>query len=51
MMKKVKTIQRPDIAGACVLTAAQLNKYRFSDRHTVLTPELLEKMAKNSKLS
>jgi hypothetical protein len=28
-----------------VLSALELNNYRFSGKHTVLTPELLEKMA------
>lgn len=30
---------------ARVLSALELNNYHFSDKHTVLTPEVLEKMA------
>lgn len=33
------------LESARVLSALELNNYRFSDKHTVLTPELLEKMA------
>lgn len=31
-----------------MLSALELNNYRFSGKHTVLTPELLEKMAASS---
>lgn len=44
-MKKVKTIQRPQLSGAHVMTAAEMNKFRLSDKHTVLTPELLARVA------
>lgn len=41
----IKPIHRPALDHARVLSALELNNYRFSDKHTVLTPELLEKMA------
>lgn len=41
----IKPIHRPSLDHARVLSALELNNYRFSDKHTVLTPELLEKMA------
>lgn len=44
-MKKVKTIQRPTLPGAQILSAAELNKYRLSDKHTILTPEILARAA------
>ena len=31
-----------------MLSALELNNYHFSGKHTVLTPELLEKMAASS---
>lgn len=47
-MKKVKTIQPPQLPDAHVMTAAEMNRYRLSDKHTVLTPELLAKAAGRS---
>lgn len=41
----MKRIHRPTLESARVLSALELNNYRFSGKHTVLTPELLEKMA------
>ena len=41
----MKRIHRPTLETARVLSALELNNYRFSGKHTVLTPELLEKMA------
>lgn len=41
----MKRIHRPTLETARVLSAMELNNYRFSGKHTVLTPELLEKMA------
>lgn len=41
----MKRIHRPTLETARVLSALELNNYHFSDKHTVLTPELLEKMA------
>lgn len=32
----------PEIPSARVLTPLELNKIRFSDKHTVLTPDILE---------
>lgn len=48
-MKKIKILQRPELPDAHVLSAAELNKYRLSDKHTVLTPELLAKMSTGKK--
>lgn len=44
-MKKVKILQRPELPDAHVLSAVEMNKYRLSDGHTVLTPELLAKIS------
>lgn len=44
-MTTMKRIHRPTLESARVLSALELNNYRFSGKHTVLTPELLEKMA------
>ena len=41
----MKLIHRPTLESAHELSALELNNYHFSDKHTVLTPELLEKMA------
>lgn len=32
----------PEIPSARVLTPLELNKIRFTDKHTVITPEMLE---------
>lgn len=37
----MKKIVFPDIVGSRTMTAVELNRIRFSVRHTVLTPELL----------
>lgn len=44
-MTTMKRIHRPTLETARELSALELNNYRFSGKHTVLTPELLEKMA------
>lgn len=41
----MKKIERADIKNAVKLSAMDLNKIHFSDRRTVLTPEVLEKLA------
>ncbi|MBD5267828.1 MAG: hypothetical protein HDS41_06600 [Bacteroides sp.] len=41
----MKKIKRADIKDAVKLSAMDLNKIHFSDRRTVLTPEVLEKLA------
>ena len=41
----MKKIKRADIKGAVKLSAVELNKIHFSDKRTVLTPVLLEKLA------
>lgn len=46
-MKKIKQIPVPDLPGVKELTAAELNRYRFSEGHSVLTPEMLSRMAKS----
>lgn len=42
---KPKIITPPSIEGASPLSALDLNKLHFSEKRTVLTPELLAKMA------
>ncbi len=37
-----KNIPRLNISSATPLTAMQLNDIRFSDRHTILTPDMLK---------
>ena len=41
----MKRIVKPELTDAKVLSPLELNKYRFSDKHTVLTPDQLEKLA------
>lgn len=48
-MKQVKKITRPDLPVVTAMNARDLNAVHFSDKRTVLTPELLEKMAKSPK--
>ncbi|MCM1521543.1 MAG: hypothetical protein NC039_02690 [Muribaculaceae bacterium] len=48
-MKKPEKITPPAIEGAVTLSSLDLNKMRFSEKRTILTPELLEKMAKSPK--
>ena len=42
---KPKHISRPDVQSAMVLSPMELNNLKFTDRHTLLTPELLESHA------
>lgn len=42
MSKKVKKIDPSETEGGTKLSPLDLNKIRFSDRHTVLTPDQLE---------
>lgn len=42
-MKHPKQIARPALPDAHQLSALELNTYKFTDSHTVLTPEILEK--------
>ena len=44
-MKAMKRIVKPELTDAKELSPLELNKYRFSDKHTVLTPDQLEKLA------
>ncbi len=44
-MDKMKIIPRPELKSAVRLSAMDLNKIRFSSKHTVLTPAMLEKFA------
>ncbi len=41
----MKKITRPQLTDAVKLTPRELNDMRFSQKHTVLTPEQLEKLA------
>ena len=34
-MKKIRQIKRPDLPGVHVLSAAELNKFRIPDRHSI----------------
>lgn len=45
-MKRPKTIARIIPPGAVTLKATGLNALRFSDKVTLLTPDLLERMAR-----
>lgn len=45
MKRTPKHIERPSLKSARPLTALQLNELRLKVKHSVLTPELLEKMA------
>lgn len=47
-MTMMKLIHRPTLETARVLSALELNNYHFADKHTVLTPEVLEKMVASS---
>ena len=44
-MKKPVNIPHPDLKSAVRLNAAELNRIRFGNKHTVLTPEQLEHLA------
>lgn len=46
-MKKPEHITRPELKSATTLSAMELNRLRFSDKKTLLTPERLERMANN----
>ncbi len=45
-MKKPEHITRPVLESATTLSAPELNRLRFSDKKTLLTPERLERMAR-----
>jgi hypothetical protein len=42
---KPKQIPGPDLPSAQVLSPMELNNLKFTDRHTLLTPEVLESHA------
>lgn len=44
MIMKPKQLIMPKLDDAKELSPAELNNIRFSTKHTVLTPELLEQM-------
>lgn len=44
MMKRPLQIAPPELKSARRLSPMELNGVKFTDRHTLLTPELLEKM-------
>lgn len=48
MKNKPKNIPHPSLSKAQQLSALELNAFKIEDRHTLLTPELLEKMSKSS---
>ena len=43
-MRHPKKIARPTLPDARPLSALEMNALKFTDKHTVLTPEYLEKM-------
>ena len=45
MKRKIVKIEVPELKSARRLTMMELNKYKTDMRHTVITPELLKKMA------
>lgn len=45
MRKKPKHIKRPTLKSGRLLSALELNSIKCEDAHTVLTPEMLERMA------
>lgn len=52
-MKSPKIISKPELKSAKKLNALELNALRIGNKHTLLTPELMERMAreKSKKLS
>ena len=42
----MRIIHRPDLKSGRRLSALELNKFALTERHTVLTPELLAEMAR-----
>lgn len=48
-MKQAKQIKRPELNSARRLTALELNALDCNPKHTVITPALLDSMAKNNK--
>lgn len=44
MNKIVKSIPKSEIKNAVKLSALELNKIYLSDKRTILTPEILEKL-------
>lgn len=48
-MNAPKKIKTPELKSARKLNGLELNGFRFDVKHTVLTPELLEKMTSDRK--
>ena len=44
-MKPIKQIPRPQLNGARRLSALQLNRIAYEERHSVLTPDQLQSLA------
>lgn len=44
---RIKSIPRPNLESGKRLTPLQLNAMRWDNKHTVLTPEVLEEAARN----
>ncbi|MDE5828212.1 MAG: hypothetical protein K2H57_11625 [Duncaniella sp.] len=42
------TNRHPQIKSAVRLTAREMNALRFSEKHTILTPEQLERLARSA---
>lgn len=47
-MKKIKSIPHPTFTSAQKLTPLQLNAFRCEKKHTLLTPQQLEKIARDA---
>ena len=43
-MTTIKTIPKPELKSAKPLSPLEMNAIHFDKKHTVLTPELLEKI-------
>ncbi len=48
-MKTPKNIPHPNLRNAEKLSPLQLNEIKIDEKHTVLTPQLLEEMASKNK--
>ncbi len=47
-MKAIKQIPRPDLTSAKRLTPLEMNNLRLFRQHTVLSPELINRLAANT---
>ncbi len=47
-MKTIKQIPRPDFTSARRLKPLEMNAIRINRRHTILTPDQLDRLARSS---